>query len=176
MENNTIPPSAWVTRFAHLVAAGGRVLDVAAGGGRHSEFFLGLDHPVCAVDRDTTALTQRLGQAANIEIITADLEDGSPWPLGNRQFSAVVVCNYLFRPIMARLRDSLAPGGVLIYETFAQGHERLGRPRNPDFLLQDGELLQYFAAGLQVVAYEFGRNDDPAPAIKQRICAVNSGL
>jgi SAM-dependent methyltransferase len=175
MENNSIPPSAWIKRFAHLVPAGGRVLDVAAGGGRHSAFFLALGHPVTAVDRDTNTLTQRLAQARDIEIIAADLEDGSPWPLQNRQFSAVIVCNYLFRPIMAQIRDSVAPGGVLIYETFAQGHERLGRPRNPDFLLRDGELLQIFAAGLQVVAYEYGQNDDPAPAIKQRICAVNAG-
>lgn len=174
MENNAIPPSAWITRFADLVPAGGRVLDVAAGSGRHSELFLTLGHPVTAVDHDTTRLSQRLGQSPNIEIITSDLEDGSAWPFENRQFSAVIVCNYLFRPIMAQLRDSLAPGGVLIYETFAEGHERLGRPRNPDFLLLDGELLQHCANGFQVVAYEHGRIDDPAPAIKQRICAINS--
>lgn len=174
MENNTIPPSAWIKRFAHLISPSGRVLDVAAGGGRHSGFFLDLGHPVTAVDRDTRALSQRLGRIRDIEIITANLEDGSPWPLEKRQFAAVVVCNYLYRPIMALLRGSLAPGGVLIYETFSQGQERLGRPRNPDFLLHDGELLEHFGAGLRVVAYECGQTGDPTPAIKQRICAINS--
>lgn len=173
MENNTIPPSDWIERFAHLVPTGGEVLDVAAGAGRHSELFLALGHRVTAVDRDTAALSQRLGQVPGIEIVTADLEDGSAWPLGNRQFSAVIVCNYLFRPIMSQLCDSLLPGGVLLYETFAEGHEELGRPRNPDFLLLEGELQEHFAGSLQVIAYEHGRSDAPAPAIKQRICAIN---
>ena len=158
--------SPWVMRFAPLIAAGGAVLDVAAGGGRHARCLAQRGHPVTAVDRDTAALAQTPG----LRVVEADLEDGSAWPLAGQQFAGVIVANYLHRPLFPLLIDSLLPGGVLIYETFALGNEAFGRPRNPDFLLKPGELLQAFA-GLTVIAYEHGRIDSPHPKVVQRICA-----
>jgi hypothetical protein len=120
------------------------------------------------VDIDTASAP---ANAPLAELIEADIENG-PWPLPERQFGAVVVCNYLWRPLFPRLLQSLADGGVLIYETFSSGQELLGRPRRPDFLLQPGELLQVCTA-LHVVAYECGRADDPPRAV-QRIVAVRA--
>lgn len=156
--------SAWVTRFAPLVRPGGRVLDVACGGGRHCRLFLARGHHVTGIDRDL-AFTQAEGAT----LLAADLENGSPWPLPGKRFNAVVVINYLWRPLFPALRDAVAEGGVLIYETFAHGNETFGRPRNPDFLLRRGELLE-LAAGMTVVAYEDGIVENRA--VVQRVCAV----
>ncbi len=168
------PPSPWVVRFAPLVPAGGAVLDLACGSGRHCRFFLDRGHPVTAVDRDT----QRLGAlsaAPGLTVVTADLETGEDdgWPLGGERFAGIVVVNYLWRPLLPRLADALEPGGALIYETFAVGNQRFGRPRRPEFLLKPGELLDAFAGRLSVVAYEHGIVERPAPAVVQRIAAVN---
>lgn len=165
-------PSPWVARFAPLVAQGGPVLDLACGRRRHTRLFRRLGHPVTAVDRDADALMALAGDAST-ETIRADLEDGSPWPLGARRFAGIVVTNYLHRPLMPRLTGALAEGGVLIYETFADGNERFGRPRNPDFLLRPGELLEIVRGRLRVVAYEEGVVTAPGPAMVQRICAVD---
>lgn len=159
-------PSSWVARFAPLVSQGGAVLDVACGGGRHSRLFLDRGHPVTGLDKNVG----QSGFAHGAELIAADLEDGSPWPLAGRRFAGLVVTNYLWRPLFPALIAALAPGGVVIYETFALGNERFGRPRNPDHLLGRGELLERFA-GLSVVAYEDGILDDRA--VVQRICAVS---
>ena len=109
-----------------------------------------------------------------LEVVQADLEDGSPWPLGQRRFGAVVVTNYLWRPLFPRILDALDEAGVLLYETFALGNEAYGRPANPDFLLRPGELIEVVRGRLQIVAYEHGHLDEPRPAIKQRLCAVRS--
>jgi SAM-dependent methyltransferase len=162
-------PSAWVQRWASLVPAGGPVLDIACGGGRHALFFAARGHPVTAVDRDSAAISTLAGQAG-ITALCADLETGS-WPYAGRQFAAVVVTNYLHRPLFPALMAALAPGGVLIYETFAQGNEAYGRPANPDFLLQRGELLRAVGAA-RVLAYEDLYVEQPRPAMVQRICAV----
>ena len=161
-----IPPSAWVQRWSHLLDAQASVLDVACGGGRHLVWFAARGHPVCGVDIDTAAAADAAPQA---ELLQADIEN-APWPLQGRQFGAVVVCNYLWRPLFPDLLASIAPGGVLLYETFALGQELLGRPRRPEFLLQPGELL-HVCTGLQVVAYECGVDDAPARVV-QRIVAV----
>lgn len=169
-------PSTWVTRFAHLApkngSSGGRVLDLAAGGGRHARHFHALGHPVMAADKDVSALAD-LAREDRAEIVEIDLEDGKPWPFDAESFAAIVVSNYLFRPHFEGLTASLEPGGVLLYETFARGNEAFGRPRNPDHLLKSGELLDLVRGRLQVVAYEHGRSDEAPPGVKQRLCAVN---
>jgi SAM-dependent methyltransferase len=161
-------PSAWIARFAASIPPGD-VLDVAAGGGRHSVLFLGLGHRVVAIDRDVRALAAVA--SADIEIIAADLETGATPPFAGRRFAAVVVTNYLHRPLLPALVAAVAPGGWLLYETFATGNERFGKPSNPAFLLDPGELLEAVRGVLRVVAYEDLQVDVPRPAMIQRIAA-----
>lgn len=164
-------PSPWVLRFAPMVARGGRVLDVACGTGRHARLFASLGHAVNAVDRDVS----RVGKLpALVQMLQADIETGS-WPYAGQVFAGVVVTNYLYRPLMATLIASVAPGGAFIYETFAAGNEQYGRPARPDFLLQPGELLETVRGQLQVRAYENTYVDLPKPAMVQRIVAVRLG-
>ena len=164
-------PSPWVERFAGLVARGGLVLDVAAGAGRHSRLFLARGNRVLAVDRDVSRLADLAG-APGIRIVEADLESGSPWPFAGERFDAIVVTNYLWRPLIAWCPGHLAPGGVFIYETFARGNEQFGRPTNPAYLLEDGELLRAVDGRLHVVAYEQGLIKSPRPRVVQRLCAT----
>lgn len=167
------PPSPWVARFAPLVAAGGAVLDVACGSGRHLRLFHGLGHPAVGLDRDLRG-TADLAGSAGVERIEVDLEDGRPWPLPDgRRFAGIVVTNYLHRPLLPRLLDALEPGGVLLYETFAVGNARFGRPSSPSFLLRSGELLELTRGRLQIVAFEQGEVASPKAAVVQRLCAVN---
>src|SRR5579859_1426776 len=159
-------PSEWLTRFAHLVPPSGRVLDVACGAGRHARWLAARGHEVVAVDRDTEALAA-LRDVPGVRAVQADLEAG-PWPFAGDRFGAVLVFRYLHRPLFAALAAAVAPDGVLLYETFAEGHERIGRPRRPEFLLRRGELLEAFA-GLTVVAFEQGELEG---AVVQRLAAV----
>jgi len=165
-------PSPWIVRFAPLIASDCAVLDLACGAGRHTRFFLRREHPVTAVDSDVEGLSDLLGNA-NLEIIQADLEDGSPWPLPGQRFGAVVVTNYLWRSLLPLIVAAVDKGGVLLYETFAVGNEAYGRPTRPEFLLRPGELIEAIQGRLQIVAYEHGRVANPRAAIKQRLCAVN---
>ena len=164
--HGALAASPWVQRWSALVPAGASLLDVACGAGRHLRWFQALGHPVTGIDRDPLAV-QAAAQAG--EAIEADIEN-DPWPLAGRTFGAVVVTNYLWRPLLPLLVDSVAPGGVLIYETFASGNETVGRPARADFLLQPGELLAACAT-LRTVAYEDGFVDAPARFV-QRIAAV----
>jgi len=164
------PPSPWVERFAALIPARGTVLDLACGQGRHARYLLALAYRVVAIDIDVSGVTD-LADRKDVELIEADLETG-PWPFGERHFDGIVVANYLYRPHLPLLPKSLAPDGVLIFDTFARGNERYGRPRNPDFLLAPNELLEAFAHELQVVAYEHAFEPEPRPAMRQRICAT----
>lgn len=166
-------PSPWILRFLPQISPDEAVLDVACGDGRHTRALLAQGRRVVGVDRDVSGLADLAGRA-DLEIVAADLEDGSPWPLPpDRRFAAVVVANYLHRPLSPVLTGALADGGLLLYETFAVGNARFGRPRNPDFLLRPGELLEIAAAGgLNVVAYEHGLIGDPPRAVVQRLCAV----
>jgi SAM-dependent methyltransferase len=166
-------PSPWITRFVPLVGPGAAVLDLACGGGRHARLFLARDHPVTAVDVDTSGL-EDLRQHPQLEIRQADLEHGAPWPLPGRRFGAVVVANYLWRPLYLPILEAIDEGGVLLYETFARGNEAYGRPSNPDFLLEPGELIEVVRGRLQIVAYEHGYLGRPRPAVKQRLCAVRT--
>lgn len=166
--HGTEAPSPWIVRFGPLVPAGGTVLDLACGRGRHARWFRDRGHPVLAVDRDADALATLQGVA---ETLRADIENG-PWPLAGRGFAAVVVTNYLWRPLFPRILEAVAPGGVLLHETFAQGNETVGKPSRPDFLLAPGELLQAYP-GLRVVAYEDGFLASPDRFV-QRIAAVRA--
>lgn len=166
-------PSAWVQRWSHLVTPGGVVLDVACGHGRHARWFYERNHTVVLVDRSQAAIDSIAIPAPACEAVVADIENG-PWPFAGRQFDAVVVVNYLWRPLMPTLLDSLAPGGTLIYETFTQGNETVGKPSRPDFLLRAGELLA-LCSSLRIVAFEDGFLDEPegkSPRFVQRIAAI----
>lgn len=153
-------PSPWVVRWAPLIARG-PVLDVASGAGRHAKLFVARGLDVVAVDREPHAIP-------GVNLVRADLEDGSPWPFPGQRFGGIVVTNYLHRPLFGRLAAALDEGGVLIYETFMAGNERFGKPSNPSFLLRPGELLQAFHE-LTIVAFEQG---ETANAVLQRLCAV----
>ena len=167
------PPSPWVIRFAPLIAQGGPVLDLACGNGRHTRYLADRGHPVLALDRNREAL-QSLEDLTGVETLVSDLENGGPWPLPGRLFAGIVVTNYLHRPLFPAIVDSFAEGGILIYETFALGNEKFGKPSNPDFLLRPGELLDMVRGSLRVIAFEEGVIHTPRPAVIQRICAVKS--
>lgn len=164
--HGTEPVSPWVRRWAHLVRPQGAVLDVACGHGRHLRWFAQSGHAVTGIDRSAEALASSAGAGRLLE---ADIENG-PWPLAGEQFDAVIVTNYLWRALLPTLVGSVAPGGVLIYETFAVGNESVGKPSRPDFLLHPGELLRA-CEGLHVVAYEDGFLDRPERFV-QRVAAI----
>jgi SAM-dependent methyltransferase len=171
-----VEPSAWVRRFAPLIPQG-EVLDLACGAGRHSMLLASLGYRVCALDRDAAALRNMTGPG--IMPMQYDLENGAAWPFAAARFTGIVVTNYLHRPLFPAILASMAPGGVLIYETFARGNERYGKPSNPDFLLKSGELLDIVVCGpahghWQVVAFEGGYVEVPKPAMLQRICAIKT--
>jgi SAM-dependent methyltransferase len=158
-------------RFLPLLRPGGTALDLAAGSGRHSQLLLSHGLAVTAVDRDP----DRQPDVPGLTKIAADLESGAPWPLGGRQFDVVVVTNYLHRPILGDIVGAVAPGGLLLYETFALGNERFGKPSNPDFLLRPDELKAAVAGRLDVIAFEEVELGAPRPAIVQRIAARAQG-
>ena len=165
-----ITPSSWVMRWVPLIPAAGIVLDLAAGHGRHTRALRAHGLRCVAADIDVSGLAD-LKRDAGVEIVAVDLETGA-WPFAGRTFDGIVVANYLHRPHFSHLIESLRDNGILIFETFGAGNERLGRPRNPDFLLSPGELLGAFAQRLHVIAYEHGEERKPRPAVRQRLCAV----
>lgn len=160
--------SPWVARFTPLIPAGGRVLDLACGHGRHARFLAAGGWQVEAVDRDANALATLAG-VAGVTTRQADLESG-PWPYFGHTFDGIVVTRYLHRPLLPNLFAALGENGVLIYETFMAGQERFGKPQNPAFLLRAGELLELVRKRFTVVAFEQGEVDAPVPAVMQRIC------
>jgi SAM-dependent methyltransferase len=161
-------PSAWVRRFAALIPAGGQVLDLACGAGRHTRLLSSLGYAVEAVDQDEESLA-RLSRLPGVTTRHANLE-GGPWPYYGFAFDGIVVTNYLHRPLIPHLARVLAEGGVMIYETFMVGNERFGKPTNPAYLLRPGELLELLAKRFAVVAFEQGEVSRPRPAVVQRIC------
>ncbi len=166
-------PSSWVERFAPLIPrrTNGWALDLACGRGRHVRLLRAHGLAVVALERDPAALAAIADDA--VEKVAADLEtDG--WPFGERRFDGIVIANYLHRPLFPALARALSPGGILIYETFARGNERFGRPRNPNHLLEPGELLAAFGA-LHVIAYECGALGGERPRVVARLCAARSG-
>jgi SAM-dependent methyltransferase len=173
--NESLPaaPSPWVRRFAPLIQPGGKVLDLACGHGRHARHLAALGYAVEAVDRDAQALDSLSG-IANIETRCADLE-GGPWPYNGARFAGIVVSNYLWRPLLPCLMNTLDKGGILIYETFMAGNERFGKPSNPAFLLRKDELRFIVRGHLDIIAFEQGEVTQPRPSVVQRICAVRLG-
>ncbi len=172
ISESSAPPSTWVRRFLPLIGPGGLVLDLAAGSGRHSRLLRDTGFAVRVVDRDVSALLPLAGP--HCEVRQIDLESSAAWPLGNG-YDGIVVTNYLHRPLLPAIGRALAPGGILIYETFALGNERFGRPQNPVFLLRPSELLDAFAM-LTVIAFEQGEVTSPRPAVIQRIAAIAGPL
>ena len=169
--HGALAPAPWIVRFAHLVPTGARVLDLACGEGRHARLFAERGCSVLAVDRDASALAT-LTDSAEVETRVVDLEAGS-WPLGSERFDAIVVVNYLHRPLFAPLLAALTPDGILLYDTFARGNEVYGRPSNPEFLLERDELLQRVAGRLSVVGFEQGCvAGGERKAVVQRLAAV----
>ncbi|WP_251375082.1 bifunctional 2-polyprenyl-6-hydroxyphenol methylase/3-demethylubiquinol 3-O-methyltransferase UbiG [Polynucleobacter sp. MWH-UH35A] len=166
--------SSWVKRFTPLIPKDGIVLDFACGSGRHSAYLANAGYQVLAVDQDISVV-----QSMNNPLISSacfDLEQ-EKWPLMGSDFSGIVVTNYLYRPHLDQLPKMLVEGGVLIYETFALGNGDFGKPSNPNFLLNPGELLAFASRhGLRVVAYEDIYVDQPKPAMVQRLCAVKGEL
>jgi len=168
--HEALAPSPWIVRFAPLVSAGARVLDLAAGHGRHALHLARLGARVVAVDRDAAALVSFAG-TGGVETRVADVER-DPWPFAGERFDAIVVVRYLHRPLLAQLLAALADDGVLLYETFARGNEAYGKPSNPAFLLEPDELLALARERLTVVAFEQGRIGGNRPAVIQRLAAV----
>ncbi|HEY2257893.1 MAG TPA: class I SAM-dependent methyltransferase [Variovorax sp.] len=166
MNHAHLDASPWILRWSHLLAPGATVLDVACGTGRHMRWLHGLGHPVTGVDISADALAAAAPFGRTVQ---ADIEAG-PWPFAGQQFGAVVVTRYLWRPRLPAILAAVAPGGVLLYETFAAGNETVGKPSRADFLLRPGELLQA-CAGLRVVGYEDGFLAEPESFV-QRIAAV----
>lgn len=169
--HDSAPAAAWVRRFVPLMRRPGRTLDLAAGGGRHTALLRELGHQVTAVDRDVSALSAAFVGDCGCSVRAVDLESGAPWTLG-QDYDGIVVTNYLHRPLFPALAAALAPGGILIYETFATGNDRFGEPSNPEFLLRPGELLAAFGTVLTVIAFEQGIAEGPRPAVIQRIAAA----
>lgn len=166
-----IPPSPWVRAHAGLIPAGGRVLDLACGAGRHARLLAGLGYPVVAVDRNFASISELAG-VPGIDARCLELE-GEAWPLAGESFAGIVVTNYLWRPRLPDVLALLAPGGVLVYETFMLGNETYGKPSRPEFLLRPGELRQVAqAGGLRLVDFAEGYVESPHPAMRQAICAV----
>ncbi|HET7033003.1 MAG TPA: class I SAM-dependent methyltransferase [Casimicrobiaceae bacterium] len=170
-QHEGLAPSPWILRHAHLVPPEARVLDLACGSGRHARLFAHRGARVLAVDRDTEMLAALEG-VAGIETRRIDLE-ASDWPFANERFDAIVVTNYLHRPRLSQIVAAVADDGTLLYETFARGNEAYGRPSNPAFLLEPGELVA--AVGGRLVVVEFAQGlvvADGRRAVVQRIAAV----
>ena len=165
-----LAPSTWVKKCSELLRPGSTILDLACGSGRHANYLAAQGHDITALDKSSEALA-KISSSIGIHPFEFDLETGS-WPFSERKFDAIVVTNYLYRPIMQNIVDALYPSGILIYETFMSGNERYGRPSSPDFLLRPNELIDLVHKKLEILLYEAGRVNYPKPALIQRICAV----
>ena len=164
-----VSASAWIERWHKNFGSGSKVLDLACGGGRHGRLFLEKGATVTFIDIDTAGVSDLVAHD-RAEVVQADLES-NPWPLDDRQFDAIVVTNYLHRPLFPRLIAAVAPGGWLFYETFAVGNERYGRPTNPDFLLKHDELKNQVSGELEVIGYAHSMRVLPKRAVMQHIAA-----
>ena len=172
IENRTPMVSNWVRKYISLIPSKKLVLDLACGSGRNTRFLLDQGYTVVALDKDISQLADISGEL-NLRKYKFDLETSAKFPFNKQEFSGIIVTNYLHRPLFGDLINALSHGGVLIYQTFMSGHEAYGRPSNPNFLLKINELNDVFANKLDVVAFEQGYEENPKPAVIQKICAVN---
>jgi len=163
------PISPWIGKYASLIPLDRPVLDLACGAGRHSLYLLDAGYDVTAVDINISSIAA-YQEKVELSIVEADLEKDR-WPFSRGAFSGIVVVNYLWRPLFADIAESLTPGGILLYDTFALGNEKYGRPRNPDFLLAPGKLAEFFGVSLEIVDFFEGVVDEPSPACRQAIVA-----
>ena len=166
-------PEPWVLHATHLVPPRAPIVDIACGGGRHARWFLANDHQATLIDRDVSAVAD-LRNDVGATIVSADLESSHVDILHiipPARFGGVIVVNFLWRPLMSAIVEAVAPGGVLIYQTFAVGNARHGKPSNPDYLLRPGELLDAVSGRLEVLRYEHGEDLLDRPVTIQRIVA-----
>ena len=163
-------PNKWVECYSSLIPSGGSVLDLACGSGRHTGMLLNKGYQVTAVDIDTTLIKQNFSNK-NLNIVKCDLESLSFWPFEKNSFLGIIVVNYLHRPLFSKIIESLREEGVLVYQTFADGHSRYGKPKNPDYLLKRGELKTVFDS-MKIISYQHGYLSYPSQSIIQRICCV----
>ncbi len=170
----SIEPSCWLQRHSSLIPHSGPILDIAAGSGRHTQYLLDKGHVVISIDKDVSRLARI--KSSRLFIARVDLETPKPWPFKNGAFAAIIVTNYLHRPLLPQIINGLAVGGLLVYETFANGNEKFGKPTNPDYLLKAGELIQLTLGHLHILAYEDLTVDQPRPAQIQRIVASRPTL
>ena len=166
----SIEPSRWLQKYSSLMPNSGPILDVAAGSGRHTVYLLDKGHIVVSIDRDVSRLAYL--KNPHLSVAQVDLEVPHSWPFKSGAFAGIIVTNYLHRPLFPRIIDALAAGGLLVYETFSQGNEKFGKPSNPDYLLEPGELLRVTLDHLHVIAYEDLTVHQPKSARTQRICAA----
>jgi len=169
MNRQQTTPDPWISAHADLVPTGSLVLDMACGSGRHSRLFLERGNHVMAVDRNVAAFDEHPEDPA-LSVLQYDLE-ADPWPFPPQFFDAIVVCNYLHRPLFTPLFASLKPPGILLYTTFMQGNEAYGRPSNPDFLLQPDELNTLLPDDAEIIEFVQGPVGEPVTAVRQSIAA-----
>ncbi len=164
----TAQPESWVLKFSSQIPPG-PILDLACGKGRHGRYFLARGHSVTFLDRDISGVVDLLSHPKT-QLMEYDLENNSPWPFLKNQFSGIIIINYLYRPLLPNLLTALKPGGLLIYKTFAAGNEQFGRPRSPEFLLQENELLDTFSQHFEIIDFTQGKESNPN-RVTQAICA-----
>ena len=162
-------PSDWVKQHIRIIPPKGTVLDLACGAGRHTRLLIETGRRVIALDYNIRQLEYLSGEDS-LTIIRHNLEVKNSWPFNPLTFDGIIVTNYLYRPLYSCIIDALAVNGVLIYQTFAVGNEKYGRPRNPKYLLKEDELLEVFGKKLNVVDYSHGYIKKPSPAVIQSIC------
>ena len=160
--------SNWVRFCMHKTSTRkGLALDLACGKGRHSLYLSSLGFSVISVDYNEENLNCFKGK--NITKLNKDIENKKNWPLKKIKFDLIIVTNFLNRSIFPLITKSIKKGGYLIYETFGEGHQKFGKPKNPDFILNSKELLT-LCSSMELIVYEEVLSINPSyKSIKHRI-------
>ena len=164
-------PEEWVKKHIHLIPEKSTVADIACGKGRHTRLLLRRGFFVVAFDKDVSGLRD-IPPTPNLRVVEVDLEADNECLKHPKEFSAIIVVNYLHRPLFDNLIHALKPGGILIYQTFMVGNERYGRPHNTDYLLKENELSTRLEAEFRIIEFDQGYIEYPKPAVIQKICAT----